>query len=140
MIRVRWTSTALAYLRELPKKVQAGLIAKADELVAGGDPRRVHKPLTGPLGGHYRVTYGRYRAIYRVDEERGSGGSVVLTLTVTFVACGTRREHSKDDVYRVAEKLIALGIIEGARPSARRREPPGERGASGKQKRGRKKR
>ncbi len=135
MIRVQWTRTALEYLRGLPKKVQAGLLAKADELQLGGDPRKFHKPLTGPLGGHYRITYGRYRAIYRVDEERGAGGNVVVTVTVTFVACGTRREHSRDDVYRVAEKLIELGIIDSARPASGQGEPSARRGSGAKKKR-----
>jgi len=106
-VRVQWTQTALAALRKLPKKVQRGLLEKADDLLKC-DPRTVHKPLTGPLQGCYRITYGRFRAIYRVDEERTSGGRKVLSLKILFIAAGIRKERDKNDIYRLAEKIVRL--------------------------------
>jgi mRNA-degrading endonuclease RelE of RelBE toxin-antitoxin system len=103
-VRVQWTQTALKTLRKLPKKVQRGLLEKADELTQG-DPRDAHKPLSGPLQGCYRITYGRYRAIYRIDEQRKAGGSL-LHLKVLFIVAGIRKEHDKNDIYRIAEKLM----------------------------------
>jgi len=111
-IRVVWTATAVQCLGELPKKVRAGLLAKADELAACWDPRAVHKPLVGPLAGLYRITYARYRAIYKVTEDEIANGDVIVTITVCFIAAGIRKEHSKDDVYKVVEKIVRLGIVD----------------------------
>ena len=106
-VRIQWTQTALKSLRKLPKKVQRGLLEKADELMRY-DPRRAHKPLTGPLQGCYRITYARYRAIYRVDEESKARGRTTVQLSVLFITAGIRKEHDRNDVYRLAEKLVRL--------------------------------
>jgi mRNA-degrading endonuclease RelE of RelBE toxin-antitoxin system len=111
-VRIQWTQTALEGLRQLPKKVQRGLLDKADELTQC-DPRAAHKPLTGPLAGCYRIIYGRYRAIYRVRKERMARGQTTLHLEVLFVAAGIRKEHDKNDIYRLAEKLIRFFSDEG---------------------------
>jgi len=115
-VRVQWTQTALKTLRKLPKKVQRGLLEKADELTHG-DPRGAHKPLIGPLQGCYRITYGRYRAIYRLDEQRKAGGGALLHLKVLFIAAGIRKEHDKNDIYRLAEKLVRFLSDEDERES-----------------------
>jgi mRNA-degrading endonuclease RelE of RelBE toxin-antitoxin system len=112
-VRILWTTTAKECLKALAPKVQRGLIEKADELEDCSDPKSAHKPLVGPLKGYYRITYSRYRAVYRVDEEPIANGDVLVTITVTFVACGKREEHSREDVYRVAQKLVETGIIDG---------------------------
>lgn len=104
-VRIQWTQTAVKALRKLPKKVRLGLLEKADAL-ADCDPRAAHKPLTGPLQACYRITYGRYRAVYRVDEERRAAGGRVLHLRVLFIVAGIRKEHDKNDIYRLAEKLV----------------------------------
>lgn len=121
-VQILWTSTARECLKNLPIDVARGLVTKADELYTCHDPRHAHKPLTGPLQGYYRITFGRYRAIYRVDERRDANGEKLITVTITFVAAGIRREHTKDDVYRVAQRLVALGLVEPP-PTA---PPPGE--------------
>ena len=111
-VRIVWTETALGCLRALPKKVARGLLEKADELETCSDPRKAHKPLKGPLAGYYRITYARYRAVYRVEEEELASGDVLVTLTVQFVAAGKRDEHSRDDVYKVAQKIVEMGLID----------------------------
>ncbi|MCC5787356.1 MAG: type II toxin-antitoxin system RelE/ParE family toxin [Phycisphaerales bacterium] len=123
-IKIYWTETAKQSLKRLPAKVRRGLLEKADGLLTSTDPRSAHKPLTGPLSGCYRITYGRYRAIYTV---RDDGEGVSLTFVVIFVAAGIRRERSKDDIYRLAEKLIDLGLA-GELPE---REGKGRRGGGG---------
>ena len=110
-VRIQWTTTALDALKSLPKKVQKGLVAKADELESCFDPRQCHKPLTGPLANFYRITYARYRAVYTVDEEELASGDVLVTYKVTFIACGKREEYSKDDVYKLAQKAVEMGLI-----------------------------
>ncbi|MCW5754405.1 MAG: type II toxin-antitoxin system RelE/ParE family toxin [Phycisphaeraceae bacterium] len=123
-IRIAWTDTAKNCLKSLPKKVRAGLLHKADELYNCTDPRTVHKPLKGPLAGYYRITYSRYRAVYRVDEEELANGDTLATFTVLFVAAGKRQEYSRDDVYKVAQKIVDLGLIDAPR------EPPEESSAT----------
>jgi mRNA-degrading endonuclease RelE of RelBE toxin-antitoxin system len=105
-VTVKWTDTAIESLKRLPLKVRAGLLAKADELTGGADPRKTCKPLTGPLQGYYRIVYSRYRAIFTVREELSAGGDVLLQLTVIFVTAGIRKEMDKRDVYRLAQKLV----------------------------------
>lgn len=91
--------------------MRAGIIAKADELIECDDPKRAYKPLQGPLQGFYRITYGRYRAIYTVDEEELANDDVLVHIKILFVAVGIRKEHDKKDVYRVAQKLLDLGLL-----------------------------
>ncbi len=110
-VSISWSKTAVTQLRALPPKVARGLYKKADELYGCDDPRQAHKPLQGPLKGYYRITYARYRAIYRVLEEELPNGDSLVHLKVQFIAAGKREERSKQDIYRVAEKIIQLGII-----------------------------
>jgi mRNA interferase RelE/StbE len=110
-ITIQWTETAKQSLRKLPTKVRAGIIAKADELIACDDPKRAYKPLKGPLQGFYRITYGRYRAIYTAEEEELANDDVIVHVKILFVAVGIRKEHDKRDVYRVAQKLVDLGLL-----------------------------
>lgn len=108
---VRWTETAKGCLTRLPRKVRAGLLAKGDELAACDDPASAYKPLTGPLRGYHRISYGRYRAIFTVEERKLAGGEVSVLVTVTFVAAGVRKEGDKRDIYNLAVKLMNLGVI-----------------------------
>lgn len=103
---IRWTDTAKAQLAKLPLKVRRGLFEKADQLAEADDPRKVYKPLAGPLEGYYRIPYSRYRAVFRIDEEKTAKGRIVLVVTITFVAAGIRKAGDKHDVYRLAEKLV----------------------------------
>jgi len=98
-------------MKSLPRKARAGIIAKADELEECDDPRKAYKPLKGPLRGYYRLTYGRYRAIYTVEEETLASEDVLVRVLVRFVAVGIRKERDKKDVYRVAKKLVDLGLL-----------------------------
>ena len=106
-IVIRWTETAKSQLAKLPLKVRRGLLEKADQLAEADDPRRVYRPPVGPLEGYYRIPYSRYRAVFRVDEQRSAKGRIVLVVTITFVAAGVRKADDKHDVYRLAEKLVA---------------------------------
>ena len=111
-VRIQWTETAKNCLKRLPKKVRAGLLDKADELYTCSDPRQAHKPLVGPLAGYYRITYSRYRAIYSVETDEIANGDSLVTVTILFVAAGIRKEHSREDVYKVAQKIVEMGLID----------------------------
>lgn len=96
--------------------MQAGLLAKARELEACEEPRSAHKPLQGALQGFNRITYARYRAVYKVEEEQLASGDVLETVKVCFVAAGKREERSKADVYRLAEKIVKYGFVDLTSP------------------------
>src|SRR5262245_26226914 len=109
-VTIQWTVTANKMLAGLPKKVRRGIYQKVDDLTRS-DPRLAGKPLVGPLQGYRRVTYGRFRAIFRIAAEKRTRGKVVLHITVIVIAVGIRRERDKRDVYKVAQQLLELGII-----------------------------
>ena len=111
-IWIQWTTTAKEGLKKLPLKVRRGLLKKADELEDCDDPRKVNKPLTGPLQGFYRIVYSRYRAIYKVEEEKLANKNIVIRIKILFVAVGQRKEHDKHDVYKLAKKLVELGLLD----------------------------
>ena len=111
-IAIRWTETALNALRQLPRKAARGLLSKADDLRDCTDPRTAHKPLLGPLQGCYRITYGRYRAIYKVEEEQVADGEVVIHVEVWFIAAGIRKARDRRDIYRIAQKLVESGLLD----------------------------
>jgi mRNA interferase RelE/StbE len=110
-IAVQWTETAKEGLRQLPQKVRRGLLDKAGALRDADDPESIHKPLTGPLQGYYRLCYSRYRAIYRIEREKLANDDVIQRVVVLFVAAGIRNEGDKNDIYRLAEKLLKMGIL-----------------------------
>jgi mRNA-degrading endonuclease RelE of RelBE toxin-antitoxin system len=85
-------------LRELFANAdRKGLLDKADSLYKCEDPKKIFKPLTGPLQGYYRIPYGRYRAIYSVDEEILPAGEILIHIKIRFVAAGIRKEGDKKD-------------------------------------------
>lgn len=111
-VSIYWTNTAKGQLAELPPKVRKGLLDKADRLADCDDPRRAHKALVGPLDGYYRITYARYRAIYTVEEDRLASGDVLLNIKIVFVAAGKRKERDRGDIYKIAEKMVNMGVID----------------------------
>ena len=117
---IQWTGTAKSSLAKLPHKVRRGLLDKANELRQATDPTTVHKRLTGPLQGYYRICYSRYRAIYTVQTVTLPGGKTIERVIVLFVAAGIRNEGDKHDVYQFAQRLIRLGVI---KPQVERKKP-----------------
>lgn len=113
-VTIRWTNTAKEQLAALPLKVRQGILAKANHLRECDDPRSAHKPLVGPLQGFYRLTYARYRAVYRVEDERLASGDVLVHIHVCFVAAGRRKERDRKDIYRIAEKMINFDLVDFA--------------------------
>lgn len=110
-VTIRWTETAKKQLAELPPKVRRGLLDKANDLRNVANPLDVNKPLVGPLAGYNRICYARYRAIYTATEEPIANGDTLIHLTVIFIAVGQRKERDKNDIYRIAEKVVDLGIV-----------------------------
>jgi len=84
------------------RRIRAKLASVIDGLES--DPELRGKPLDDDLAGYrsVRAVGQRYRIIYRVER------SIV---TVVVVAAGIRKAGSREDIYRVAEKLIRLGLL-----------------------------
>lgn len=129
---IQWTETAKDSLARLPRNARKGLLAKADTLFDCSDPRNAFKPLTGPLSGYYRITYGRYRAIYTVEEEELTNGETVITIRIRFVAAGIRKESDKKDVYNFALRLLERGLLD---ESAEKSQAEGKKAVKKKQNR-----
>ena len=108
---IQWSATATDQLRALPKDAARGLYKQADRLAEVDDPRTCCKPLAGPLSGFFRIRHSRYRAIFDVTEETLASGDTLVRYKIRFIAAGKREERSKADVYRLAEKLVAMGVI-----------------------------
>jgi mRNA interferase RelE/StbE len=84
------------------RRIQEKLLEKMTALAA--DPELQGKPLGDDLAGYrsIRAVGQRYRVIYRVERS---------TVVVMVVAAGIRKEGSREDIYRVASKLIRLGLL-----------------------------
>lgn len=66
---VRFQAAARRAISErLPESVAAAVIEFCDSALALS-PRRVGKPLFGPLAGCYGARRGTYRIVYRVDDQ-----------------------------------------------------------------------
>ncbi len=94
--------TALKMLKDISdRRIQTKIGQIIDGLAQ--DPEQKGKPLWDELSGlrSIRAMGQRYRILYMVDK------SVV---TVYVVAVGIRKDGDRSDVYRLAQKLVRLGI------------------------------
>ncbi len=67
--RVKFKDTALKELRKLDRQVQDRILRFLRERVAGAeDPRRIGKPLKGPLGQFWRYQVGDYRILCTIAD------------------------------------------------------------------------
>ncbi len=81
---ISYTATARAQLQRLDKQTARRIVDYLDGRVAGlDDPRRIGKPLTGPLGGLWRYRIGDCRVICDLQDK---------ALSVLVVKIGNRRE------------------------------------------------
>ena len=89
-------------LKIADRRIQEKLLERMTALA--NEPELQGKPLGDDLAGYrsIRAVGQRYRIIYRVER------SIV---TVVVVAAGIRKEGSREDIYRVAAKLIRLGLL-----------------------------
>jgi mRNA interferase RelE/StbE len=80
---------------------------KIDQKINGlaNEPEKQGKELGGDLEGYrsVRAVGQRYRIIYRIDGEN---------VVVVVVALGIRKEGDKKDVYKLAQRLFKLGLLE----------------------------
>lgn len=101
---VRITQTAATMLRNITDaRVRRKILDTINEL--RNDPDAKGKPLVGELAGFrsIRAVGQRYRILYRCET-----GQVV----VYVVAVGIRKEGDKGDIYKLAQRLVRLGLFE----------------------------
>ena len=101
--RVLFTATAREMLRDISdRRIRALIIGRAGKLAE--EPEKQGKPLGSELAGYrsVRAVGQRYRIVYRVD--RGE-------VQVLIVAVGIRRDRHRRDVYRIAQRLIQMGLM-----------------------------
>lgn len=101
---VRLTPTGRSMLSAIKdRRVQEAVRDRIDGLAE--DPDKQGKPLLGELKGFrsVRAAGQRYRIIYRVHQGR---------VEVVVVAIGLRREGDRQDIYRLAQRLLRLGLLE----------------------------
>ena len=101
--RIVLTPTALKLLEAIPdRRIQEKIRNRIDGLAH--DPERQGKPLKGELARlrSLRAVGQRYRILYWVDRGR---------VLVIVAAVGLRKEGDRNDIYRLAQKLIRLGLI-----------------------------
>lgn len=102
--RVRLTLTAQAMLEGITdRRVQGAIRDRIDGLAH--DPEKQGKPLLGELKGYrsLRAAGQRYRIIYRAKPAE---------VEVLVIAVGLRREQDREDLYRLAQRLLRLGLLE----------------------------
>ena len=101
--RIVLTPTAVKLLEAISdRRIREQIRDRIDGLAH--DPEQQGKPLRGELAGFrsLRVAGQRYRILYRVERTK--------VLVIVF-AVGLRKEGDRDDIYRLAEKLIRLRLV-----------------------------
>ena len=71
------------------------------------------------LEGYRSIKYSRYRVLFSTETEDLAGGDILVHVIVTVVLVGIRKARDKKDVYEVAKKLVALGIIRPIDPRSK---------------------
>jgi mRNA interferase RelE/StbE len=104
LYRVVLTPTARSMLAGIKdRRIQEKIREKIDGLAR--DPDLQGKSLLGELTGlrSVRASAQRYRIIYRVYQDR---------VEVLVLAIGLRREDDREDIYRLAQRLLRLKLLE----------------------------
>jgi mRNA interferase RelE/StbE len=103
MWSIELTEVAVSHLTAISdRQVQRQIAARIDWLAE--EPEKKGKPLRGELAGLYSVRAAgqRYRIIYGLDQGR---------VIVYVVALGIRKEGDRTDIFSLAQKLVASGLI-----------------------------
>jgi len=100
--RLEITETSLSLIGKIPdKRIQSVIINRIDGLKT--DPEKQGKRLVKDLIGFRSIhAAGRYRILYKIEKDP----DVVLV-----VAVGIRKEGDQKDIYKLAKKLLKLGLI-----------------------------
>ena len=85
------------------RRINKAIQERIEKLI--DDPDKQGKELHGELRGYrcVRAVGQRYRIIYHIKNS---------AIVVLIVAVGLRKEEDKKDVYKLAQKMIRLRLIE----------------------------
>ena len=100
--QIALTPTAVRLLEAISdRRIREQLRNRIDGLAH--EPEQQGKPMRDELFGFrsLRAVGQRYRIIYRVDRGR---------VLVIVIAVGLRKEGDRQDIYRLAQKLVRLGL------------------------------
>jgi mRNA interferase RelE/StbE len=107
---VVWTQTAAESLRKIGSRtIQKKIADKVNDLAESGEPELLGKPLVDELQGLYRISFGRYRIVYRVLRDPQTPAKMRIILQVIFT--GIRKEGDKRDIYAQIQRLLRRGNI-----------------------------
>lgn len=107
---LEWTRVGGESLREIGSRtIQQKIRDKVLELAASGEPELLGKPLLDEFQGLYRISFGRYRIIYRVI--RDSRNSSVTRIVIRVLLTGIRKQGDKRDVYERVRRLLRRGEL-----------------------------
>ena len=101
--KVEITDVCLSLIEKIPdKRIQSIIMDRIEALKT--DPEKQGKILVKKLAG-FRSIYvaGRYRVIYKIDDD---------STVVWVVAAGIRKEGDQKDIYKVAKRLLKLGLLD----------------------------
>ena len=100
--RVRITEVCLALIEKIPdKRIQSRILDRIEGLKK--DPEKQGKRLVQKLSGFLSVhVAARYRILSEVDED---------SRNVWTLAAGIRKEGDQKDIYKIAQKLLNLGLL-----------------------------
>ncbi len=96
------TDVCLSLIEKIPdKRIQSKIIDRIEGLET--EPEKQGKMLVQKLAGFRSVhAAGRYRIVYKVDQD---------SRTIWALAAGIRKEGDQKDIYKVAKKLLNLGLL-----------------------------
>lgn len=110
LVHVEWTESANESLRKIGSRtIQQKIALKVQELAASGEPELLGKPLVDELQGLHRISFGRYRIVYRVI--RDAKDSRPVRIIVRVILAGIRKQGDKHDVYAQLYRLLRRGRI-----------------------------
>lgn len=109
-VEIEWTSAAGESLRKIGSRtIQQKIRDKVTQLAASGDPELLGKPLVDEFHGLYRISFARYRIVYRVI--RHSKSRVVVRIVVRVLLAAIRKHGDKSDIYEQLRRMLRRGEL-----------------------------
>ena len=101
--KIKITETCLSLLEKITdKRIQSSILEKIEGLAI--DPEKQGKALVKEMAGFRSIhASGRYRIIFKIEKDLD---------VVWIVATGIRKEGDQKDIYKLAKKLLKLGLID----------------------------
>lgn len=101
--RVEITQLCLSFIQKISdRRVQSTIISRIETLKT--DPEKQGKALVKKLAEFRSIhVAGGCRVVYKIDQNSHS---------VWVVAAGIRKEGDQKDIYRIAKRLLKLGLLD----------------------------